>query len=138
MSSIPAADTESFHDLSVASHGPLTVEGKPRVSLCSSPKYPLLSDGDDRAAAEYFGVLRSRVLNARAKAGVRSIVVTSPQKQDGKSLTSLNLAISLAQLQKERILLVDGDLRARGITHALGLQGSAGLGDRLSDQAPIV
>ncbi len=105
------------------------------VELCSSPRYPLLVDPEQRAAAEHFGVLRARLLNARAKSGIRSIVIASPQKQDGKSLTSANLAISLAQLHKERILLIDGDLRLSGITRILGLQERTGLSDFLQNQA---
>jgi len=107
------------------------------VVLRSSPAYPLLIDPEQRAAAEHFGVLRTRLLNARAKSGIHSIVIASPQKQDGKSLTSANLAISLAQLHKERILLIDGDLRLSGITRILGLQLRTGLSDFLQSQAPF-
>jgi capsular exopolysaccharide synthesis family protein len=107
------------------------------VVLRSSPTCPLLVDPEQRAAAEHFGVLRARLLNARAKSGICSIVIASPQKQDGKSLTSANLAISLAQLHKERILLIDGDLRLSGITRLLGLQQRTGLSDFLQSQAPF-
>jgi capsular exopolysaccharide synthesis family protein len=105
------------------------------VELHSSPKYPLLIDPDHKDAAEYFGILRTRLLNARAKSGLCSVVVTSAQKQEGKSLICMNLAISLAQLNRDRILVVDADLRMRGITGLLGLQQAAGLGDFLQDRA---
>jgi len=107
------------------------------VVLRSNPAYPLLVDPEQRAAAEHFGVIRARLLNARAQSGICSIVITSPQKQDGKSLTSTNLAISLAQLQKERVLLVDGDLRLNGVTRLLGLQQRTGLSDFLQRRAPF-
>jgi len=105
------------------------------VVLRSSPTYPLVIDPEQRAAAEHFGVLRARLLNARTKSDIRSVVIASPQKQDGKSLTSANLAISLAQLQKERILLIDGDLRVSGLTGLLGLQQKTGLSDFLQHGA---
>jgi capsular exopolysaccharide synthesis family protein len=105
------------------------------VELQSSPKYPLLIDPDHKDAAEYFAILRTRLLNARAKSGLCSVVVTSAQKQEGKSLICMNLAISLAQLGRDRILLVDADLRMRGITGLLGLQQGTGLGDFLQDRA---
>ena len=107
------------------------------VVLRSSPTYPLLVDPEQRAAAEHFGVLRARLLNARTKSDIRSVVVASPQKQDGKSLTSANLAISLAQLQKERVLLIDGDLRMSGLTQLLGLRQSVGLSDFLQHRTPF-
>jgi receptor protein-tyrosine kinase len=116
---------------------PLDSEDSAPVVLRSSPKYPLLVDSEQRAAAEHFGVLRARLLNARSKSGIRSVVITSPQKQDGKSFTSVNLAISLAQLQQMRILLVDGDLRLTGISRMLGLEQSTGLADFLQHWAPF-
>ncbi len=107
------------------------------VVLRSNPTYPLLVDPEQRAAAEHFGVLRARLLNARSKSDIRSVVITSPQKQDGKTFTSVNLAISLAQLQQLRILLVDGDLRLSGITRLLELEQSAGLADFLQNWSPF-
>lgn len=101
------------------------------VEIRSRPGYPLLVDPGQRAAAEQFGILRARLLNARAKSGIRSLLVTSPQKRDGKTFTSINLAISLAELQSDRILLVDCDLRLQGITQVLGLEQRSGVADFL-------
>jgi capsular exopolysaccharide synthesis family protein len=117
--------------------GPSYSQDNGPVVLRSNPAYPLLVDPGQRAAAEHFGVLRARLLNARKKAGIRSVLITSPQKQDGKSFTSLNLAISLAQLQQIRILLVDGDLRLSGASRVLGLEHTVGLADFLQDWAPF-
>lgn len=111
-----------------------TASGAP-VQLRSSPTCPLLVDPEQRAAAEHFAVLRARLLNACNKADIHSVVITSPQKQDGKSFTSLNLAISLAQLQQMRVLLVDGDLRLSGITRMVGLEQAIGLADCLQRSA---
>lgn len=107
------------------------------VEIRSRPGCPLLVDAGQWAAAEQFGILRARLLNARTKSGIRSLLVTSPQKRDGKSFTSLNLAISLAQLQNERILLVDGDLRLKGITEILELRQHTGLAEFLQRFAPF-
>jgi capsular exopolysaccharide synthesis family protein len=74
-------------------------------------------------------------MGARTQSNIRTVVIASPQKQDGKSLTSANLAISLAQLRRERILLIDGDLRLNGITRLLGLQGRTGVADFLQQRA---
>lgn len=105
------------------------------VEISADPMYPLLIDPNYKDAAEHFGVLRTRLLNARAKSGLGSVLVTSAQRQEGKSLISINLAISLAQLNKERILLVDGDLRMKGISGLLKIRDQAGLGDFLQDRA---
>lgn len=107
------------------------------VRLHSTPLHPLLTNPHQSEAAEYFGVLRTRLLSARAKSGFQSILVASAQTQEGKSLISLNLAISLADLQSERILVVDGDLRVRGLTRILGVETDQGLGDFLQGKAPF-
>ncbi len=104
---------------------------KAPVSLRSNPVYPLVIDPEQSSAVQHFGVIRTRLLNAHIRSGIRSVVITSPQKEEGKSLTCVNLAIGVAQLGKYRVLLVDGDLRVKGVTQLLGLQEDLGLGDFL-------
>jgi protein-tyrosine kinase len=101
------------------------------IKVRADASYPLLVNQEQVVASEHFGVLRSRLLNAQARLGLRSVIVTSPQKGEGKSLVSLNLAISLAQLERHRILLVDGDLRIKGISHLLKVESESGLSDFL-------
>jgi capsular exopolysaccharide synthesis family protein len=100
----------------------------------ADPVYPLLIDPTLVTAAEHFGVVRTRVLNAHTKLGLNSVIVTSPQKEEGKSLVCANLAISLGQLAQHRVLLVDGDLRVKGVTRLLGMQHRIGVGDYLQEQ----
>jgi receptor protein-tyrosine kinase len=107
------------------------VGGEYVVEIRSRPDRPLIIDPDQRAAHEHFGILRARLLKARSNSGTRCFLITSPQRQDGKSYTSANLAISLAQLREERVLLVDGDLRLRGLTKMLELEQQSGLADVL-------
>jgi capsular exopolysaccharide synthesis family protein len=107
------------------------------VDLQTHPQYPLIIDPEHRDVAESFSVLRTRLLNARAKSGFCSVLVTSAQKQEGKSLICMNLAISLARLARDRILLVDGDLRMQGITRLLDLQGKLGLSEFLQERASL-
>jgi capsular exopolysaccharide synthesis family protein len=107
------------------------------VVLRSTPDCAMIVDTPQGAASEYFGMLRSRLLNARNKSDIRSVIITSPQKQDGKTFNSINLGISLGQLQQLRILLIDGDLRRSGITEILALQREPGLADFLQDWSPF-
>jgi capsular exopolysaccharide synthesis family protein len=105
------------------------------VVFHADPVYPLVIDPALMAVAEHFGVVRTRVLNAHTKSGVNSVIVTSPQKEEGKSLVCTNLAISLGQLAQHRVLLVDGDLRVKGVTRLLGMEHGIGVGDYLQEQA---
>lgn len=104
------------------------------VELRPNSVYPLLVDPNFGVAAEHFGVVRTRLLNARAQSGTRSVIITSSHKGEGKTFNCLNIAISLAQLNSARILLVDADLRMKGMTRFLGLVKSAGLADFLRNR----
>jgi capsular exopolysaccharide synthesis family protein len=108
-----------------------------RVEIRSCPETPLILHPEQRAANEHFGILRARLLKISKNSQVHSFLVTSPQRQDGKSYTSVNLAISFAQLQQERVLLIDGDLRLRGLTHMLRLKERPGLADFLRQKASL-
>jgi len=61
------------------------------------------------------------------------VLVTSATPGEGKSFTSLNLALSIARDREMRVILVDGDVARPGLTPALGLEGRPGLNDILDD-----
>jgi len=82
-------------------------------------------------AIEAYGSLRTRVMKLQASKGIRSVMLTSSMASEGKTLTSLNLAVSCARLQNLRILLVDSDLRSRGLTRLLKIPEGPGLSDFL-------
>jgi capsular exopolysaccharide synthesis family protein len=56
----------------------------------------------------------------------RTIVVTSAVTRDGKSTTSVNLALALAE-RSSRVLLIDADLRRPSIADICGVDGDVGL-----------
>ncbi len=61
------------------------------------------------------------------------VLVTSALPGEGKTFTSLNLALSIVRDREMRVVLVDGDVARPGLTPALGLEGRAGLNDVLED-----
>jgi capsular exopolysaccharide synthesis family protein len=107
-------------------------ETQPILRIGPSERYPLVLDHSHAAAAESFGILRSRLLRAHTKHGVRSVLVTSVGPEDGKTLTAVNLSLSLGQLAQKRVLLIDADLRGAGATPLLKLEELPGLGELLS------
>jgi capsular exopolysaccharide synthesis family protein len=62
----------------------------------------------------------------------RSVVVTSPLPEEGKSMVACNLAVALAE-SGLRVVLADADLRGSRLADGLGVENSAGLSDVLSD-----
>jgi len=65
------------------------------------------------------------------------IMVTSSVGGEGKSITSLNLAISLAQEFDHTVLLVDADLRKPSIQNYLGMKPGKGLSNYLAGNAAL-
>lgn len=61
------------------------------------------------------------------------ILVTSALPGEGKTFTSLNLALSIVRDRELRVILVDGDVARPGLTPTLGLEGRPGLNDVLED-----
>ena len=88
-------------------------------------------------AAEQYRSLRTRVQRAENGRAFRTIIITSPNKGDGKSLTAANLALTMAQEFQQRVLLVDGDLRRPSVHRLFGISETPGLSDVLMGGATL-
>lgn len=94
-------------------------------------------EGLERRFAEHYRQIK-RPLIERALAGgtdMRLIMVTSALPGDGKTFTSFNLALSIANERDASVLLVDADAAKARITEVLGLRGEPGLLDALADDS---
>jgi capsular exopolysaccharide synthesis family protein len=79
-------------------------------------------------AAEQYQNLRLKIERLQQARGVRVIAVTSPATNDGKTLTSINLAAALTRGPATRVLLIDADLRRPSVASQLALSGEEGPG----------
>ena len=77
-------------------------------------------------AAECYRSLRTSILLSSLDSPPKVLLVTSPLPQEGKTTTSINCAIVLAQ-RGSRVLLVDADLRRPGVHRAFGFDRKSGL-----------
>lgn len=87
--------------------------------------------------SEEYRKLKSLIVRMTQDKFLNTIMVTSTCKGEGKTITALNLAITLAQEYDHTVLLVDADLRAPSITRYLGIKAEAGLSDCLSNGRDI-
>lgn len=83
---------------------------------------------------EAYKSIRTNLILSVIKDGCKKIVITSPSPHEGKSTTSVNVAISLS-LAYKKVLIVDCDLRKARIHKALGVAGDPGLTNILSGLA---
>jgi len=72
--------------------------------------------------AEQYRSLRHTIEHLHRTASLKVIAVSSPGTGDGKTITAINLAGSLAQAPEARVLLIDADLRRPALGHLLGLE----------------
>lgn len=78
--------------------------------------------------AEAYRTLRTNLEFAAVDRPVRSLLVASAVPREGKTVTSANLAIVVAQAGR-RVLLVDCDLRSPGVTEIFNLSNLRGFTD---------
>ena len=69
--------------------------------------------------ASYYGILRARVLRQMKDGGWTRLALTSPREKSGKSTISINLALSLARNDDQRVILMDFDLRRPSLADLL-------------------
>jgi capsular exopolysaccharide synthesis family protein len=91
----------------------------------------------DSVAAEQYRALRTRILHADSGLAVRVVLVTSPGRGEGKTLTASNLGLTMAQDYQRRICVVDADLRHPQLHRLFGLPDRPGLSDVLAGHAGL-
>lgn len=84
-----------------------------------------------------FKILRTQVMHRLRENDWNVLGVTSPGYGEGKTLTAVNLAASLAMETSQTVLLVDADLRSPSIHEVFGLDDCPGLADYLLDDQPV-
>ncbi|MGH9512491.1 MAG: GumC family protein [Terriglobales bacterium] len=86
--------------------------------------------------AEAYRALRTSLLLTSVGAPPKIILVTSALPREGKTTTSINCAIVLAQ-KGSRVLLIDADLRRPSVHKTLGVSSKAGLTNILTGSANL-
>jgi tyrosine-protein kinase Etk/Wzc len=87
--------------------------------------------------AEAFRAMRTAMVSALKKAGGQTILITSPESGEGKSLVSMGLAHSFADFGLN-VLLVDADMRRGRLRVAFGIEKREGLSDIVSGRDDVV
>lgn len=81
--------------------------------------------------AEQVRALRNRLVAMNPDGEPKTLVVTSAVREEGKTVAAINLAMALAELERQQVVLVDGDLRRPSCERYLNLNAEPGLADVL-------
>jgi non-specific protein-tyrosine kinase len=88
--------------------------------------FPITAAQPRSPTAEIFRSLRTNIQFASVDKSLRSLIITSPLPEEGKSTVAANLAVVMAQSGRN-VILVDADMRKPAMHNIFGLRGRSGL-----------
>ena len=123
---------------SAAVVAPTTSYVMPERTLSVNNELIVTNKDSNSAIAEEYRKLKSILVKlAKGETFRNTIMVTSSVASEGKSVTALNLAITLAQEYDHTVLLIDADLRKPSLHRYLGVSQTPGLVECLMDDHPL-
>jgi capsular exopolysaccharide synthesis family protein len=87
----------------------------------------------NRAAIEQYRRLAASLHHVQVERGTTKIMITSAVSGEGKTLTALNLAVTLSASYRRRVVLIDANLRSPSVHALLDTGNVVGLSEVLSD-----
>jgi len=91
----------------------------------------------DSPEIDFYKILRTQIQHRTKDKGWNTIMVTSVNPGEGKTLTSINLSITFAKEFNQTVLLVDSDLMRQNVHKYLGFDNDKGLIDYLIGDRPL-
>jgi|SRR5580704_7483528 protein-tyrosine kinase len=106
-----------------------SVESVARLQLdwAALKEQRVISSNDPHAAGHAYRMLRTQILQRARAHGLTTLGVVSATNGEGKTLTAINLALSLAAEPNQAVVLLDLDLRRPAVARTLGLNVERGL-----------
>jgi non-specific protein-tyrosine kinase len=96
--------------------------------ICIEPNSP---------AIDCYKVLRTKIQQLTRQKGWNTVMITSTVPGEGKTLTSINLALTFSKAYNQTVMLVDCDLRNQDVHKVMGFQSNSGLIEYLIDDRPL-
>ncbi len=97
----------------------------------------IITGSNDNVVREEYKILRTHILQRTLAEQKNTLMITGPLPGEGKTLTAINLAISLSHEVNKTVLLVDADMRSPSIASYFGLPKGKGLVDYLAGEAAL-
>lgn len=97
----------------------------------------VITQETDPIVVDAYKLLRTRVMSRMQTNDWKALGVTSASENEGKTLTSTNLAISIAMKLNYTVVLIDADMRRPSVHQLFGIEPELGLSDHLESGAPL-
>jgi protein-tyrosine kinase len=133
------------HVVSVAARRESATADAPAGHVAAPPRYAIRSQGlrercvlladDTGAAGRAYRMLRAQLLQRVRTSRMRVFGIVSAVSGEGKTVTAINLALTLAAEPNQQVALLDFDLRHPSVAQTLGIAPQIGLDTWLADGA---
>jgi capsular exopolysaccharide synthesis family protein len=124
----PSADSRSNRAMKER----ITRESKNFTQFSAEWLPRLVVSTTDPIVIEQFRGLAATLHQAQTGQNIRVVMITSAEPDEGKSLTSVNLALTLSGSYRRRVLLIDGDLRRPSLHEIAQVPNDFGLSETLN------
>lgn len=132
---------ENQNDIAVSKSGWVSpryrISKMVKINLRRAEKNRCVSLLSGAHETEYYKLLRTQIRQQLDGNGWNSVMITSAQAGEGKTVTAINLATMFAREYAKTVLLVDADLRNQSIHRYLGYKQEYGLAEHLYDNVPV-
>ena len=106
---------------------------RPRFSQAYAGKL-VVDAGVPPQSIEQFRRLAATVHHIQAEQGMRHLMVSSASPREGKTLTIVNLALTLSESYGRRVLLIDADLRRPSVHDVFGISNKYGVAHAIQSE----
>jgi protein-tyrosine kinase len=94
--------------------------------------------GISSSSIEQYRRVAATLHHLQREQGVKRLMVASALPREGKTMTCVNLALTLATAYRRRVLIIDGDLRKPSVHESFGISQEGGLSrDLLTGDEPL-
>lgn len=108
-----------------------------KLNLAHLENNRIVSHVNHNAMSGVFDSLRTQIIQKMEENNWQTLGVVSPTPESGKTLLSINLAISIARQPQKTVVLADFDFRKPKVANYLGLNVSKSLNDYIEGSEPL-
>jgi len=122
----PQNRTEASESIAVSA-GSVPLLGEMSLNWSHLEQHRIVAHNVADPRAKVFDSLRTQVLQVMDQKKWQFLAITSPTKGCGKTVTAINLALSIARQPERSVLLVDLDLQKPAVVNYLGIRCQKGV-----------
>ena len=138
------ADIAEFHPRDAEPMAAPPPGATPPVRVRSNRRSPgddtearLVTGTSSTVSIEQYRRLAAMLHEEQVDSGLKVVMLTSALPGEGKTLTAVNVGLTLSESYARRVLIIDADLRVPSVHATFGVPNGRGLSDAIRGEAPL-